>query len=186
MRPGVALLLLCCRAGADAPQVGTERFSLDEVRVNVGRFLGTLFGPKEPTLADYNLFHGGGHEDEYDAEVAECERRWGADPQIAPGQPFGAECRGWLVERSKNADTVPSLYYRALRAKLALEPRELAIFAIEDTGRRTTGYRVVVEDRDHETRLELYHAADPQMTDLGIVRIVRVNEEGIAVFLAGR
>jgi hypothetical protein len=172
---------------AGSATAGTDKgaeFSEEEVRQDVERYVATVFGATAPTLATYNSFEGAKDEAEYELELQECKKRWGAAFQSGKTE-LTPKCASWVGDRAARADTEASLYYASLRSRIKLDPASLTITKVScDPGTRNAC--LITAKAEPVGELEFYHAVSPRMADLGLMGLVAVNGQQVAELVAER
>jgi hypothetical protein len=172
-------MLTCGLAFADT----SDQFTQDEVRLNVHRYIDVVFGPVTPTLADYLGFEGGHNEAEYALELRECEKTYSSKSVSRPGDILAnPECTRWISARRNNPSASPSLFYKAIREKLNVDPKNVTIVSILRKDGANGAYRVTVRLKGYPT-IEFFHATRRRDADLGLVAISKVGSTPIATYL---
>ena len=167
----------CAPSSATAEQPYSEA----EVRRDVSRYVATVFGDAEPTLADYNAFEGPKDEAEYRQELAECARRWGsAFESTQDGSKLNEECASWIAKRARNAGETQSLYYMQLRKKVNLSPEHFEIVTIQKPAEPRAAYRIFAKAAGVSGDVEFFHASDRGMADLGLMGLSAVAGKPVA------
>ena len=184
MRPPFVTWLLLVATPALALE-GAEPFTADQVRADAIRYVKQLFASAPPTLEFYSEFHGMA-EDEADAELAECERRWGCPyAQVVDGKRgLDSKCLEFLKHRIANRRRVPSLYLQALRGVIKPDGQAITIDGVRvlDPVARNSPFLVV--GRIGSTRVDLYHAANPTVADIGgLISISKINGKEVRELL---
>ena len=180
MRLGAATVFLCLAVTRQSTlAAGAEQhaeFSEADVRVNVNRYLHAVFGKTVPSLATYNSYEGPHDEAEYRLEIVECLNRWAkAFDVIAGREVLTPKCKEWILKRGEHPESERSLYYAALRQRLGLVGAQLRIDSVRRPHEAGGSFSVTVTCRRPRVTLDLYHARDPEVAELGLLGILKVN-----------
>ncbi len=150
-----------------------EKYSEEEVRVNAEKFLATLLGPTAPTIAHQQMYSGVGNDKEWLTQLSVCLESSGI--KVAASQSYLHEhhCKKTLLSDA----TEPSRYYEKLRGLLPCSigtPER-----IEVVERLTDLGLLKVIAHYGRGSIALFHVADKQYEDLGLLRVDYVLFEGI-------
>ncbi len=160
-------------------------YTEEQVVENVVTYLQVLLGDEPPTIRDYFAAEGPGPGMERQLELASCSRELGVSVESQRVRAAPA-CTDWVSERRRNADTVPSLYYEAVRALTQADPDQLRIDLIAPPDQSDAYWRILATETASNTRLDLYHAARPDLASVSRVGVLRVNGELVTELLGPR
>lgn len=171
-------------AGA-ADAGGNNIFGAERVRENVFKYLETVLGKGDPTLADFYGYESAHNMAERHLELGECRRRWGEPHVTVDGRiVVQKDCRHWLEDRARNARTTHSLYYSRLRKELGAPLIDSRVTALMRPNEPHAAYLITVVTRNAKFTIELYHAADLEHADLGLMGVLKINGTPVNKFLS--
>jgi hypothetical protein len=152
------------------------RFTDEEIRQNVQKYVDVVFGDQEPTLDDYHSFEGVHVETELTFELVICECNTWTPPNVS------AECISFIRNRADNASSVPSYYFRFLRDFLRIKNGKVAVQMIRrvNEGKPAEVQMVLIDAMLTDVSFEFYHAGDRKAAiPLGLVGLSKVNNQPI-------
>lgn len=154
-------------------------FNSEEVRANVREYLNVVFGSQKPTLKDYIKYAGNDPGYEAWLMLRACKIKFpDKDPESSD------ECGRYITSRYNNMDKVESFYFRLLREKLEIAPSSVSFAEIRVLPTRNDdAYRVSVSWPNSKHQIIIGHAKRRDLTELGFVGVIEVDQQPIKSFL---